>query len=214
MKEMKLVLENVGVMAFAAGITSVKEIHDYYNDETACHWIYEIADAMVQGLQIDDSPIEEVMHYEMNGEQIEIPVCEIPVFNTNKEIMASNFFTPEQAEYVRDIAKRDVSEYYKTWNTGYRSEDKELIEVFEYFNGGTIARLGFDGTFTKDNLFFIKADILPYKKNSIIAIVGYKNPDDSITYTTFGDISHGINEIEVSFDSKIYYQDEFEKAFS
>ena len=214
MKEINLVLENVDGMTFAAGITSVKEINEFYDDENSSKNLYEIADPMVSGPRINDFLREKVLACEMDGEKINIPICEIPVFNTNKEIMASNFFAPEQAEYVCNIVKHWVSGYYKTWSTGYRSDSKELIEVEETYSGDIYAELEFEGPFIKNNLFFIQADTLPFKEDSIIAAVGYKNPDDSITYDTFVDSSCRYDDFLVNFDQEEYSWDEFEKAFS
>jgi hypothetical protein len=214
MKNITLVLEDVDGLDFAAGVTTLDEVQELYAEEDTCFGFYDIADAFVFGPLLNRFFEEEVMKCEIDGEVMEIPVADIPVFNTNKEIMSSDFFTPEQAEYVKTKVKWAVSDYYKTWNDGYRSAEKDLIEVEETGTGKIIADLDIEGDFNKDNLFFIQADTLPFKENSIIASVGYKNPDGSITSSSFDKDDYINDGINIKFDNEEYSEEEFEEEYS
>jgi hypothetical protein len=185
MNEMVLSFDAIESMNFGAGIHTLEELKTNICDESMVFGPYDAAEDYVSGPVLDRFFNEEIMTCEIEDEVIEIPVSEIRIFNTNKEIKNSDFFTEAQADFVINVVKRHASDYYKTWSSGYRSRDKEFVEILEVLRGAFFSHLKFSGAFNHENLFFIQADVLPFKEDSIIAAVGYKNPDGTISYSNF-----------------------------
>ena len=214
MNSFSATLKDINGANFSTGITSVEEIQEFYNYDHSTNNIYEISNDMIYGPLIDATFEKTTLICVIDEEEIYIPTSEIPIFNTNKEIRSSSFFTPEQAEDVCNRVKYNISSYYKTWSTAYRSNSKKLIETKEFYYGDIFANLSFEGPFNKNKLFFIQADTLPYKNNSLISIVGYINPDGSIDYDNFGEDSYDYYEMKITLDLKEYGEEEFQELFS
>ena len=214
MSNMILVLSDVDGMDFGAGVVTRDEMSGYITDSSVCYGPYDAAPDYVFGPLLNNFLLKESMTCEIEGQEIDVPVCEIPVFNSNKEIKASDFFTHEQAVFVIEEMKSTVSNYYKTWNNGYRSEELELVEVSETGRGELAADLDYEGPFNKDNLFFLQADTLPFKHDSIVAVVGYINPDGSISYSSFEKEDYESDGETIEFDNEEFSWDEFEAYLS
>ena len=206
MKTLLFTLDNTDCLTFGASIITTNDFEKYNEEGILEEGPFQIVDAGTNGpLFTDDcKSLEYSCKLIDEGEMLEGGlIAEIPTFNTNKEIMTSNFFTPDQAEYVRDTVKQQVSEYYKTWADGYRSLDDKLFEIEERGNGRMKVFLDFTSPFNKDNLFFVLADILPFKE-TVIAVVGYKNPDGTITSATFEFDNYISYAPVIKYDNKEY----------
>lgn len=178
MKNMTIKIENISGLSFGARMVDQETLDEYREDGVLGDSPFEITDSTVVGPLLSYSKQIKCMNH-TDKEIIEHPVAGIPSFTTNKEIDESGLFSKEQAAFVKNTLKWAVNSYYKAWRAGQVSGAEQLLEVEERGDGGMYSSIQFDGPFNKDNLFFILGDTLPHKE-TVIAAIGYINPDGSI----------------------------------
>ena len=187
MKEMIIEIADIDGMSFGAALYSPEDFNESLEDGILEDTPFELTSSIVKGPFYWGDNLYQSVHCNFdNDDDYDSPgeVYEVKAFNSNKEIDESEFFTKEQAEFVKKNLKWSANEYYSTWRSGQRAKEEKLLEVEEHGSGSMTAKMKIEGDFDTDNLFFILADTLP-GKTTVIAAAGYINPDGSITGGSF-----------------------------
>lgn len=187
--KVKLTVYSPG-LDFAIGDVSQNELDESIEDGTLAENPFELTDEWLEGPLYSTFKEHHTLEVEIEEDgkvtsSYEHPIFDLHFFNTNKEIKSSSYFTEKQKDFVVKEMKEDISSYYEKWKQTYSDKEPNQYIVEEYGKGEQYIILNLDEPFEIERLFFLLADKLPEKEETIIAKVGYKKKDESIIEEEF-----------------------------